>query len=133
MIPPIEVEGLAELDRAFGQVDTMLRRELRTGVRTAAEPVLAIAHEFAISSISGMSRQRTVDWSQFRVGSTANMVYVAPKERGRRGHRGPAGKRPNLARLLLESMEKSVERARPRITKGVERAVEAAITEVGLG
>ena len=133
MTNPIEIEGLAELDRAFGQVDRGLRKRLRSAEREAAKPVAAISHELAIAEISGMSRQRTIDWSVFRIGSNANTVYVAPKERGRRGHRGPAGKRPNLANLLIEKMDKAVERERPRVEQAIERAIEQAVMEAGLG
>lgn len=133
MSNPIEVEGLAELDRAFGQVDKELRKRLRLAEREAAAPVAAVSRELAVSEISGMRRQRSIDWSQFRIGSNATTVYVAPKERGRRGHRGPAGKRPNLANMLIEKMDKAVERERSRVERAIERAIDEAVTEAGLG
>lgn len=132
MFSPIEVEGLAELDRAFGQVDKNLRKELRVGLREAAQPVAALSHQFALAQISGLARQQSIDWSQFRIGG-GTVVYVAPKERGRRGGRGPAGRRPNLANLLVESMDRAAEQAGPRIERYAERAVERAVTEAGLG
>lgn len=130
---PIQVEGLAELDRALGQVDKTLRKRLRLAETQAAAPVAAISHELAVSEISGMRRERTIDWSQFRIGSNATSVYVAPKERGRRGRRGPAGKRPNLANLLVEKMDRAVERARPGVERAIERAIDDVVTEAGLG
>lgn len=128
MYTAIEVDGLAELDRAFGQVDKELRKRLRTALQSAARPVAGLAHEFALQEISGMRRQQTINWSVFRVGGS-NVVYVAPKERGRRG---PGGRRPNLADRLVESMDKAAERARPFVERVAGEAVDRSIEAAGL-
>lgn len=127
---PIQVEGLAELERAFGRVDKELKRRLVVGLRLAAEPVAALAQQTAVSEISGLQRRKAIDWSEMRVGGTS-FVYVAPKQRGRQSRANPALKRPNMANLLVDAMDKAAERARPEVERRVERIVDSAITAAG--
>ena len=47
MTQPIRVEGLRELQRAFKAADKTLQKDLRSGLRAAAEPVRASAESLA--------------------------------------------------------------------------------------
>ncbi len=76
-------------------MDKNLAREVKEGLKDAAEPVRRRAHDLAIDNI----RNITTPWSDFRIGATTKVVYLAPRERGlARGFR----KRPNLGPLLLD-------------------------------
>jgi hypothetical protein len=92
----VRVQGLRDLTTAFGNLDKNTSKELRTELRTAAEPVKQDAQ-----MLSHTIRRIGPSWSQMRVGVTKSTVYVAPKQRSRnRGN--PRFKRRNLATLLLD-------------------------------
>lgn len=117
----IRLEGFRELSRAFALADKVLSAELRSGLRDAAEPVRSDAELLAVSRIPRIG----IAWSRMRVGVTRTSVYVAPRQRGARGG---AGKRPNLAALLLgRSMEPALEAN----IGDVEDAVEDVLATVG--
>jgi hypothetical protein len=88
------VQGLSDLQRAFRAADKATSKELRDGLRKAADPVRSDAERRAVGEIPRIG----VPWSRMRVGVTMRSVYVAPVERGARGTRS----RKNLAGLLLE-------------------------------
>lgn len=120
---PVEVEGLAESNRALTQAGRELRAELRVEMIAAGEPVRMRAEQFAQSSIRNIGEQ----WSRMRVGFTGSLVYVAPKR-----HRGRFS-RPNLAPLLIDRvLVPAAEAERGRVEAGVERAVENSLRRVGL-
>lgn len=101
--PRVVVQGLAELSRAFAAADRALSRELRKGLRDAAEPVKADAQTLALERIPHM----TTDWSRMRVGVTRTSVYVAPRNRG---SRSGTRKRRNLFDLIAgRSLEPALE------------------------
>lgn len=89
----VRVQGLRELNAAFGRLSVELKAELAAGLAAAAEPVRSTAEQLAGSNIRNIGDQ----WSQMRVGVTSKVVYVAPKRRRRRG-----SPRPNLAGLLMD-------------------------------
>lgn len=95
----VVVRGLRELNKSFRDIDRGLHTALRTELREVAKPVAETEHVYALDRVRNM----TDPWSQFRIGVTQRLVYVAPRERGRkRGGR----RRDNFARLLAErSME----------------------------
>ena len=92
---PIEVKGLRELNKAFALLDKNTAREIRAGLRTAAEPVRSGAELRAASEITNIGPT----WSRMKVGVTTRVVYVAPRARGTRIRQR---KRKNLAGLLMD-------------------------------
>lgn len=121
---PIRVEGLRELQRAFRRADVDLRKELRVGLRAAAEPVKTSAEQLALSQISHM----TIPWSKMRVGVTQREVYVAPKNRGIKARGNDPRRRPNLFDLLLG---RSLEPALAQNIGKVEAELEHVLDVVG--
>ena len=82
----VRVEGLRELNAAFGKLDKSLKRELQKELRAVAEPVAKgvrqkmMAHGFSAPTITGV-----------RAGSRSGTVIVrqrAPKKTGNRGYFG---------------------------------------------
>ena len=105
---PIRVQGLRELQRAFALAEVGVNRKLKESLRDVAEPVRAQAESLAVSQIPRIG----LAWSRMRVGVTARGVYVAPKERSKRGR----NRRPNLAPLLLgRAMEPALESNRGEV------------------
>lgn len=94
---PVQVKGLAELNRAMARAPKTLKREYRAGQRRLGEPVRATAESRALAEIGRMPRSPA--WGRMRTGLTTRLVYVAPRKRGSK--RGPQ-KRPNLAGLLMD-------------------------------
>lgn len=116
----LRVEGFRELQRAFALADKALAREMRDGLRDAAEPVRADAERLAVSTIPRIG----LPWSRMRVGVTRTSVYVAPKQRGTRS--SEARRRPNLAGLLLgRSMVPALEQNEARVAAEVEQLLGA--------
>jgi hypothetical protein len=112
----VHVEGLKEVNRAFGKIDKSLAKEVRDALKKAGEPVRAHAETLAVGNISNIGPT----WSRMRLGSTSTGVYLAPKAR-RRGGSG----RPNLGRLLLgASMFPAIEEKADEIEREVEKALD---------
>jgi hypothetical protein len=109
---PIVVRGLHELQAALAHADRDLRLGVRRGLREAAEPVQRGAEELAQANFSHIGHGRR-NWSRMRVGVTRNLVYVAPRQRGTRGGRGPASRhRSDLIfaeRLMGRAMEPALD------------------------
>lgn len=116
----IKVQGLRELDRAFLRASKTLDKELRAGLREAAEPVRRDAENRALERITRIG----VPWSRMRVGVTRTLVYVAPRERGRNRQL----RRPNLAGLL---MDRAMQPALDANIGEVERRVGQVLATVG--
>ena len=122
--PTVEVKGLRDLQRAFALAGPLAKKELRVALREVAEPIAADAEALARSNISRIGEP----WSQMRVGVTQTLVYVAPKQRGRRSRGNPRLRRPNLFDLLMgRAMEPALERNAGR----AEAAVAEALNRVG--
>jgi hypothetical protein len=119
MAEAIRVEGLTRLSRAFNAADKTLTKQLKVELRAAAEPVRADAEGLAVSGIRNIG----VPWSRMRVGVTTKMVYVAPRQRGKRTL--PQNRRPNLKPLLLRrSMEPALERNKPEVIRSMEHVLD---------
>lgn len=117
MADAIRVEGLRELNRAFRLAGSGIGRDLRSALESAAEPVRQDAQQRALSSIPRIG----VPWSRMRVGITQRMVYVAPVERGVKGHGRERFKRRNFAPLLLNrAMQPAFDANRDRVVREVE-------------
>ena len=94
MAKAIEVKGFRQMRKALRNADKDLDKGLRTTLRKTAEPVRADAESRAGSQITNIGPK----WGRMRIGVTQSAVYVAPRERGRKGRL----KRPNLAPLLMD-------------------------------
>ncbi len=122
----VKVEGLTQLERALKEAQPAVYHELRKALEAAGEPVAARAHGLAVQNIPTV----TDPWSQFRVGSTTQVVYVAPKQRGSKG--GPR-KRPKFASLLIKrALEPAVPFAEVELQRQAEAALHRAVREAGL-
>lgn len=113
------MRGLAELNRAFKQVEVGLRTDLRAGLLDAAEPVRTTAEDLAAGNIRNIGGR----WSQMKKGATGRIVYVAPRARRRGG-----SPRPNLGGLLMrEAMLPALDRRQ----REVERKLETLLDRLG--
>jgi len=116
----VHVEGLRELDLAFGRIAKDVRREMRIELKAAAEPVRTRAETFAVAEIHNIGER----WSRMRVGVTPGLVYVAPKARNRGG-----SPRPNLGPLLLHAMEDALDASEPEVLVGFEVMIDRLTSE----
>lgn len=104
----VKVHGLRELNKAFRDMDAALHTQMRAELIDVAEPVRETAQ-----SLAWGIRNQTDPWSQFRIGATQRLVYIAPKRRGRK--KGP-GRRTNFAQLLAgRAMEPALEQNHSQI------------------
>jgi hypothetical protein len=112
----VRVEGLRELHRAFDVAGREMTKDLRAGLRSAAEPVRSDAESLAVQGIDRIG----VPWSRMRVGVTRSSVYVAPQQR----KRGRGSPRPNLAGLLLDrAMIPALEQNKEKVEQEVLDAI----------
>jgi len=126
----VEVEGLLEFQAAMKELEATVAADLKAGLVRAAEPVKGLATRHALESISGMKRLKNSAWEEFRIGQSAGLVYIAPKERGKK--KG-GQKRPNLAALLIvKAMEPAAEDARPVVEASVEVTLREAFARAGV-
>jgi len=122
----LHVRNLAALQRAFRLAGREASGELRELLANVAEPVRATAQRLAGSEIRNLHRSEP--WTVMRVGITQSLVYVAPKERGRRSRQRPQASRPNLAGLLMDrAMAPALEQNEARI----EHAFDFLLQHVG--
>lgn len=118
---PIHVEGLRELQRAFKAADVTLQKDLRAGLRAAAEPVRASAEQLAVENITRIG----IPWSRMRVGVTTRDVYVAPRKRGLKTRGDDPRRRPNLFDLILgRALEPALDRNVGQVEAGLERVLD---------
>jgi hypothetical protein len=87
----IAVEGLRDVQKALKNADKDVRLGIRKELRGIAEPVKATAEQLAVPRIRGL--RAGAPWSKMRVGVTQTMVYVVPKQRGRKRGGQPSGPR----------------------------------------
>ncbi len=121
----IKVKGFTELNRALKNADKETRLGIRKVERQVAEPVRVDAQELAVREISHIGNQ----WAAMRIGVTQKLVYVAPKQRRKRG-----SPRPNLAGLLLKkAMEPALEKNRAEIERAMEEALDAMANNFNKG
>ncbi len=112
----IKVRGFTELQRALKNADKETRLGIRKVERQVAEPVRVEAQALASREISHIGKE----WAAMRIGITTKLVYVAPKQRRRKGTA-----RPNLAGLLLtKAMEPALDRHREQIERSMEEALD---------
>lgn len=125
----VEVEGLAELQRALRELPGGIQQALKRGLIQGAEPIRTRAEALAAAEISGMSRQVTAHWQGMRVGTQGPLVYLAPASRGARHQ---PRRRPNLGGLLLgKAMEPALVQGEDRLSAAVEREIDKAVAAAG--
>ena len=117
MANPIQVEGLAELQRAFTAADRALREDLRDALQEAAAPVRSDAQTLAGITISRMPQGSP--WRLMRTGILGGtIVYVAPVERGAKGRGNQRLRRPKFKPLMMRRvLEPALARNRGKIIK----------------
>lgn len=126
MAQSVSVDGLRELNRAFARADKQVKAEFRGTLRKAAEPVRQDAESLAVAGIRNIGEP----WSRMRVGVTRSLVYVAPRQRGRKT--GAGARRPNLKGLLLErSLEPALENNIDGVTNDVEHMLNGVAGDWG--
>lgn len=121
----VRVHGYREITRAFGKADKAVKGEMQDAFRDVAEPIRAQAEALALTRISHIGRR----WGLMRIGLTTNVVYVAPRERGKASRVNRMLGRPNLAELLisrsmqpaLDANEGKVEERFDEATRRIER------------
>ena len=121
----INVKGLRETYRAFGNISDDVQGELRDGLEQAAKPVQALGERYALERIRNMPRSPA--WAEMKIGVSKReaLVFMAPATKGRAGRGRTKRKRKNLANLLLErSMEPAVEDNVERTERGLEDVID---------
>jgi hypothetical protein len=116
----IRVHGLRQMNRAFAKADKSLKKDLTKTLKKVAEPVRTDAARRALHEV----RNIRPPWSDMRTGATTAVVYVAPRERGRRS----ALRRPNLAGLL---MDRAMQPALDAHTGDIETELGRMLDEIG--
>jgi hypothetical protein len=114
----IRVENYKAVLQAFGRAEKTLERDFRAELRRAVEPIRSTAELLAGSG--AIRNLRAGDpWTKVRTGVTRSVVYIAPRERGRRSTRAGVG-RPNLKPLILDrAYEPALDRHRNDVIKGM--------------
>lgn len=119
--PALRVRGMRELQAALAQADRGTRLGVRRELRELGRPVQQDAQALALGRIPGMAR--SPQWAGMRVGVTRTLVYVAPKQRGRRNRQQLL--RPNLAGLMMDrAMEPALERNEGKIERNFEEMID---------
>lgn len=130
MPPPtgVTVSGFTELQKTAAQSEATLRADLNANWRRIAEPVADGAEALAVENIPRIGDK----WYQMRPGITQSMVYVAPRQRGRRG--ADPRKRRKFAGLLMDrAMEPALERNRTRVEHEVEEVLDRFVDKFNRG
>jgi len=110
MAEAVHVEGLRELERAFGAADRELRNDLRDALAEAAAPVRSDAQSIAGSGAIRNLRSGA-PWTRMRIGVGASIAYVVPAERGVKGRGNARRRRPDFGQMLVgRAMEPALER-----------------------
>lgn len=119
----VRVKGLRETISAFDKMQGRAGNIIRAELAIVGEPVRSAAAALAVENIRNIGD----DWSQMRLGIVTRAVYIAPKQRRRRG-----SPRPNLAVLLLErAMFPAVEQHEPEVIAALETAIDRLAVEGG--
>lgn len=119
----IHVEGLRELNTAFGRVSKRLQRELQAELRNVAEPLAASVRRVAEEKNWG---PRTV--SGIRAGSTRGQVVIRQNRRKVTGARSDFG-----ALQMREAFIPEAERWGPIVQRRLEVMLDRLTSENGFG
>ena len=103
----LRVRGYNETIRAFNRADKALKTEMRAAFRDVAEPLRSEAESLAAARITYVGPK----WNRMRTAITTNLIYVAPKERGRLSKKNRGLRRSNMADLLMDrAMQPALDR-----------------------
>lgn len=134
MTDAIRIKGLRELDKAFASADKDLQRELRAELATIAEPVRQTAEQLATQRIAHIGPPSGNSWSAMRVGQANNVVWVAPRQRGRYSRKNRLLRRPKFAQLLLDrAMEPALALREADVIERIEFLLEYMTRRNGFG
>lgn len=118
----VVTSGFPELSRAFGRINKQFTKDLRKGLKAAAEPVRADASVLAGQQIRNLGEGDA--WTGTRTGGGVRFVYVAPKQHGRTSRHNPRRGRPNLKPHLLKAYQEALRRNVDEVTRRVDHVLE---------
>lgn len=125
----VAVRGLAELSRDMKRMGADLSDDLRDELRRVAEPISGRAEELAVAHYGESAGGSEIThlkpgarWSKMRVGVSGKLIYVAPKEHGKKV--GAQKRRPFGLFLLEQAMDPALEEWAPRIVPRVEKMLD---------
>lgn len=101
MARAVRVEGLRELERAFGAADRELRNDFRDALEESAAPVRSDAQALAGSGVI-RNLHAGDPWAGMRTGVGRSVAWVAPMERGAKGRGNQRRRRRRFADLLVD-------------------------------
>lgn len=117
----VHVDGLRELERAFRQAGNGVAPAFRKQLKEVAAPVKLTAETYAATRIA----RNTPRWSRMRVGMSKSVLYMVPREKGRRGRGDPKFRRSQFGQMLLDrAMIPAVQENRSLLEQGVERTLD---------
>ena len=126
MARAIQVDGLADLQRAFTAADRALREDLRDALQEAAAPVRSDSQALAMT-ISHMTTTKATDWTRMRTGIIdGTVVYVAPVERGSKSRGNQRLRRRRFKDVLGPRMDAALAKNRGHVI----RRLDAMLGEV---
>jgi hypothetical protein len=128
----VVVSGFRETAAAFGRVNKQFPKDLRKELLRSAEPVRDDAQSLAGQMVRNLGSGDP--WAQFRIGGGVKIVYIAPKQRGRRSRFDSRRRRPNLAPKLMEqAMIPALERNRDKVAALADEALQRMERDWGSG
>ncbi len=131
--PGVYIENLAEIERDFKKAGPLIAKAQNQGLLEGAQPIKREAEQLARDEISGMKRakKKPPPWSIQRVGQNIHEVYIAPRERGQKGHLDDPRRRPNFVGVMFgKSYNPALEHGLPMLTRSVENWLGKAIGEI---
>lgn len=119
MAETIQVEGLRELNRAFAVAEKELQKELRSGLKKAAEPVAEVARGKAARFGGNVARG-------IAAGSRAGGAVV--RQRNKR----VSGLRPDFGVLQMRTvLEPALAEQQDAVVRAVEQVLDSVIAKAG--
>lgn len=122
----LQVEGLRELQRHFYVIDKDLSKDLKDGLKRAAEPVKGTTERLTIQRIK-VSR---VPWWQFKIGANQREVYIVPK---RKQSKNARHRRKGFAVMVSPLMVRALESNEARVHREAEVVLNRSISKWGRG
>ncbi len=132
----VVVENLGEINSLLNRSGLKVAKAMRRGLVEGAEPIRVDAGRLSRANISGLRRTSgfagPAPWSIQKKGQTIHEVYVAPKERGKRGGRTDGDRRraTKFVELMYgRSYEPALARNEPRLRLFVDKWLGSVTTE----
>jgi hypothetical protein len=116
---PLVVHGMQNLQRALKQADRDTRLGVRRELSGVAEPIRRDVETLARARIRRMPR--SPQWAEMRVGVTQKLVYVAPRQRGRRRGDDPAKRRKLAPLMITRAMDPALQHNGPAVRRDFEQ------------